>query len=197
MHSHIFYTAAVSGLAAGRAVGWPCSQVGSHGWRENRFGRRVIGLDTCYFILSRRYLCHACQKQAEVQRNVVEAAAAHAGLRVVSDQPTVVPHTFMRWDPKSVERLPNDHGELFPAFLTWRGAPDKCVIDFMRPLFAAGLRPEVNCCVCVILVFSLPLNSWYSITEETMSQLLSFHHCPFSLCPARGIRRLRQDDVGT
>jgi hypothetical protein len=39
------------------------------GWlprRENRFGRRVIGLDTCYFILSRRYICHACQKQTEV-----------------------------------------------------------------------------------------------------------------------------------
>ena len=141
------------------------SQVGAHGWRENRFGRRVIGLDTCYFILSRRYICHTCQKQAELQRNVVEAAAAHAGLRVVSDQPTVVPHTFMGWDPKSVERLPNGHGELFPAFLTWRGALDKRVIDLMRPLFAAGLRPEVNCCVCVILVFCLPLNSWYSSTE--------------------------------
>jgi hypothetical protein len=96
---------------------------------------------------------------------VVEAAAAHAGLRVVSDQPTVVPHTFMGWDPKSVERLPNGHGELFPAFLTWRGALDKRVIDLMRPLFAAGLRPEVNCCVCVILVLCLPLNSWHSSTE--------------------------------
>ena len=48
-------------------------------------------------------LCHTCQKQAEVQRNVVEAAAAQAGLRVVSDHPTVVPHTFMGWDPKSVQ----------------------------------------------------------------------------------------------
>ncbi len=85
---------------------------------------------------------------------MVEDAAAHTGLCVVSDQPTVVPHTFMGWDPKSVERLPNVHGELFPAFLTWRGALDKCVIDLMSPLFAEGLRPEVNCCVCVILVFS-------------------------------------------
>ena len=96
---------------------------------------------------------------------MVEAAAIHAGLRVVADHPTVVPHTFMGWDPKSVERLPNGHGELFPAFLTWRDASDKRVIDLMRPLFAAGLRPEVNCCVCVILVFCLPLNSWYSSTE--------------------------------
>ena len=96
---------------------------------------------------------------------MVEAAAAHAGLRVVSDQPTVVPHTFMGWDPKSVERLPNGHGELFPAFFTWRDALDKRVIDLMCPLFATGLRPEVNCCVCIILVFCLPLNSWYSITE--------------------------------
>ena len=71
----------------------------------------------------------------------------------------------MGWDPKSVERLPNGHGELFPAFLTWRGALDKRVIDLMRPLFAAGLRPEVNCCVCVILVLCLPLNSWHSSTE--------------------------------
>ena len=99
------------------------------------------------------------------QRNVVEAAAAHAGLRVVSDYPTVVPHTFMGWDPKSVQRLPNGHGELFLAFLTWRDALDKRVIDLIRPLFAAGLRPEVNCCICVNLVFCLPLNSWHSSTE--------------------------------
>ena len=101
-----------------------------------------------------------------VQRNVVEATVTHGGLCVVSDQPTVVPHTFMGWDPKSVERLPNGHGELFPAFFTWRDALDKSVIDLMRPLFATGLRPEVNCCVYVILVFCLPLNSWYSITES-------------------------------
>ena len=67
---------------------------------------------------------------------MVEAAAAHAGLRVVSDQPTVVPHTFMGWDPKSVERLHNGHGELFPVFLTWRDALDNRVIDLMCPLFA-------------------------------------------------------------
>ena len=65
-----------------------------HTWRENHFSRRVIGLDTNYFIVSRRCICHACEKQAELQHKVVmtvvENAAAHAGLRVVLADEDVV-----------------------------------------------------------------------------------------------------------
>ena len=140
-------------------------QIGVHGLRENHFGRRVIALDTNYFILSRRYICHGCQHKAQLQRQLVENAATEAGLRVVPVHDTVVAHTFMGWDPKSVERLPHGHGEVFPAFLTWRGAVDKRVIDLMRPLFAAGLRPEVTVLVCGILVFFLTLQSILTSTE--------------------------------
>ena len=41
-------------------------------------------------VLSRRYICHACEKQAELQHKVVENAAAHAGLRVVLAHETAV-----------------------------------------------------------------------------------------------------------
>jgi hypothetical protein len=83
----------------------------------------------------------------------------------------------MGWDPKSVERLPHGHGEVFPAFLTWRGAVDKRVIDLMRPLFAAGLRPEVTVLVCGILVFFLTLQSiltskFYLLTLQSKNVFL-------------------------
>ena len=47
-----------------------------HGFRENHAGRRVFNIDTHYFVISRRYICHSCK----------EAAAAAVKAAVVSAQ---------------------------------------------------------------------------------------------------------------
>jgi len=61
-------------VAAGRAVGTealpPCptcltsDRVGVHCWRGNHAGCRVVALDTHYFAISRRYLCHGFEDAA-------------------------------------------------------------------------------------------------------------------------------------
>jgi hypothetical protein len=38
-------------------------EVGVHGYFEKCPARRVIGLETNYFVMSRRYICHTCQKE--------------------------------------------------------------------------------------------------------------------------------------
>ena len=48
----------------------------------------------------------------------------------------------MGWNAASNNLLPYSKGDEFPAFLTWRAAVDKGLIDLMRPLFDFGVRPE-------------------------------------------------------
>ena len=40
------------------------AQVGVHGFRDDHFGRRICGLESHYFIMSRRYICHCCENKA-------------------------------------------------------------------------------------------------------------------------------------
>jgi hypothetical protein len=51
-------------------------------------------------------------------------------------------YTFMGYNARSRKRLPYGLGNLFPAFLTHKGAIDMTIIDLMRPLFNAGVRPK-------------------------------------------------------
>jgi hypothetical protein len=61
--------------------------VGVHCWRGNHAGRRVVALDTHYFAISRRYICHGCEDAAAAVETVAKAAAqAVPGLRVVADE---------------------------------------------------------------------------------------------------------------
>ena len=68
----------------------PCcessSAVGSHCWRDNHFGRRIVTLDTHYFTISRRYKCGACADAAAALKKAAKAAAQAAGLEVVADE---------------------------------------------------------------------------------------------------------------
>ena len=87
--------------------------VGPHAFRDNHFSRTVIGLNQNYYLISRRYICHQCTRDAD-----------------------------MGWNAASNNLLPCGKGDEFPAFLTWRAAVDKGLIDLMRPLFDFGVRPE-------------------------------------------------------
>ena len=51
--------------------------VSSHCFRTNHVGRRIVDVDTTYYVLGRRYKCRACKKTAKA----VQAAAAAAPAR--------------------------------------------------------------------------------------------------------------------
>lgn len=114
------------------------AQVGPHCFRDNHFARRIGGLKSHYFTMSRRYICGCCEDKAAKAKQ----AAEDAGLSVEASTDTESQYTFMGWDARSRARLPFGYGEEFPAFLTHRGGIDTEVIDLMRPLYDKGLRPE-------------------------------------------------------
>lgn len=65
--------------------------VQSHGFQNNNFGRRIIGLDTHYYAISRRYICRSFEGVAKVSKSAaagaaaVAHAAAHAAMSNDSD----------------------------------------------------------------------------------------------------------------
>jgi len=67
----------------------PCGCCGSaanvviHGFRDNHYGRRVLSLHGHYFVISRRYKCTECEKEAQELRSAAVRAAKAAGLGVV------------------------------------------------------------------------------------------------------------------
>lgn len=121
------------------------AEVGPHAFRENHFGRRICGLNTHYFAMSRRYCCSGCKQNAMEVKQAAKERAEAAGLSIKEMQESAdakPQYTFMGYDARSRARLPHGYGDEFPAFLTHRGGVDLLVIDLMRPLFNKGLRPE-------------------------------------------------------
>ena len=98
------------------------------------------------------------------------------------DSPPGVParrrpqYTFRGWHPVSRALLAHGHGNLFPAFLTYRRAVDTLLIDMLRPLAEAGVRPER---------FS-----------SMLLEIASKHHTRLAIRREHELRRLRLLDVG-
>ena len=92
--------------------------VGIHGYSKKTLARRVIGLKAYYYIMSRRYICHSCEKSK------------------------INKYTFRAYNETSIKNLPRQYGLHFPAMLTHKLAIDKDVLDLMRPTFDAGMRPR-------------------------------------------------------
>jgi hypothetical protein len=99
------------------------AQVQVHGWsaKGEHVGRRVCGMQRHYFMLTQRYICTACQAITEASRPRF---------------------TFYGWDKEVLLNLPHGYGLQFPAVLSHRSGIDKLVMDQMRVLFDAGVRPE-------------------------------------------------------
>ena len=92
-------------------------EVGVHEYRSNHCGRRITSLDSHYFVMSRRYICHACKRTVKAAKD----AAKEAGLCVEEEEEgaSAPPqYTCMGYDARSRERLPHGYGDEFPAFLT-------------------------------------------------------------------------------
>ena len=97
------------------------SRIGVHGYSGKTPARRVIGLTSHYFLMTRRYICHHCEKVD------------------IDPKPK---YTFRGYNEESVKHLPRQHGLEMPALLTHKLAIDKQLISMMRPLFDGGVRPN-------------------------------------------------------
>lgn len=93
-------------------------RVGVHCYGEGNktISRSVISVSTNYCLLTRRYICHRCEKETGQ-------------------------FTFRGYNFNSVNLLPKCHMLEFPAFLTKNCAMDWSLLDLMRPCFDNGMRP--------------------------------------------------------
>jgi hypothetical protein len=76
----------------------------------NHFSRRVAALDTDWFGISRRYICHHCKAAHFEQKRATAAISQRLGLTVNID-PVVemagdkMHYTYMAWNPKTLASL--------------------------------------------------------------------------------------------
>ena len=117
-----------------------------HCWRNNHFGRLVVDFYRNCFVISRRCICHDCEKVAKEAKHANKKAldaAKKDSMSAESAQLMPVPkYTFMAWDKRSLDQLPDGLGEEFPAFLTHRAVVDLSIVDFMHPALNNGFTCE-------------------------------------------------------
>jgi hypothetical protein len=124
-----------------------CTHVGSHAFRVNHFSQRVSALDTQWFGISRRYICHDCKAVHVNQKRIMVDIGQRLGLTVNVD-PVVeragdnTHYTYMAWNPKTPILLPYRYVDDFPVFFTWRAWLDTYLLDQMREYFDTGMRQE-------------------------------------------------------
>ena len=54
-----------------------------HAFQNKHFGRRICGLDTHHFIMTRRYICHCCESKAlRAKEEEARRVAVASGVRV-------------------------------------------------------------------------------------------------------------------
>ena len=127
-----------------------------HGFRDSDdyVARRVTALTNDYYILSCRLRCYSCKDAGAKARDIAKKAAEAKGLRCVDVEPEdededdldvdrlSTQYNFMAYNSVGLGLLPYSLGMCFPAYLTYRGAVDLTVIDMLRLLTTAGVRPE-------------------------------------------------------
>ena len=99
---------------------------------------RITDLEVDFHTMTARYSCDACRTKFQTARRLAEAM----DLVVFRSDIDAAAYTFMGWDPKSSVKLTHGRGSAFPAFLTARGGVSNTIVDMMRPLFNAGVKPE-------------------------------------------------------
>lgn len=122
------------------------------GFRENHFGRLIVGLKNNYYIISRRYKCKECESRSKLMKRQIgqiETEVNEIGTEGVEvtgnlsiEIKTNYQYNFMGWNEVSLPLFPYGRGSEFPAFFTLRAGLDKALVDMMRPLFDKGFRPD-------------------------------------------------------
>ena len=142
-------------------------RVGPHCWHQNHIGRRVIGLENCYFVLSRRYICLDCR---DTHHDRVRAASAVLNQEpiLIDDTTEDAPYTFMGYDRAVLTQLPHGRGDEFPAFFMHRSGVDKRIISLMRPLFNYGVRPD-SFAKMLLELHTLEHATWHLFREHLLA----------------------------
>ena len=112
-----------------------------NGFRDNHPSRTIVGLYKNESVISRSYRCNCCRKKRQELKEQVTNFANSNGAQVIVSN-IRLRYTFMASNSESLPLLPYGRGDLFPAFLTSRAGVDKSLIDLMRPLFNAGVKPS-------------------------------------------------------
>ncbi|EJK69590.1 hypothetical protein THAOC_09135, partial [Thalassiosira oceanica] len=117
-------------------------RVAQHCFRDNHFGRLIIGLNTTYYTISRRYICYECQEASKRAKaayaTIAQQVDAHAAIDQIDDSS----YTFMAWDNRIMHLYKYGRGARFPAFLTWRAGLDKTLLRMLPPLQDGGFRAD-------------------------------------------------------
>lgn len=116
-------------------------RVGPHCFRSNHFGRLVVDLHETYYVISRRYICYECQEVSQKAKVQVEAFAEENNVSADIEVDEDASYTFMGWDERILPLFRYGRGNRFPAYLTWRAGVDKKVVNMMRSMYDAGVRP--------------------------------------------------------
>ena len=121
------------------------TRVGAHCFRDNHHARLVVNLNTTYYIMSRRYICHECKQVNKESKANLKAIAEQQGINMTipEEDQNERSYTFMGYDKRVLPLFKYNRGETeFPAYFTWRAGLDKTIINMIRPLFDGGFRPE-------------------------------------------------------
>ena len=110
-----------------------------HGFRDNHPCRVMIGLRRNEKIISRRYKCNTCQKKRKELTEQADDLATSTGAR---HSAVKLKYTFMAYNKECLPLFPYGRGDEFVALCTWKSAIAKEVVDMMRPLFNAGVKPH-------------------------------------------------------
>ena len=86
------------------------SRIGVHSYSGKTPARRVLGVTSHYFHMTRRYICHHCEKVD------------------IDPKPK---YRFRGYNEESVKHLPHQHGLEMPALLTHKLVIDKQLISMM------------------------------------------------------------------
>jgi hypothetical protein len=80
-------------------VAWsPCpsclqqNKIGAHGWQKNHYARRVATMNSNYWFMSRRYMCHHCNSKGKGNRETIEGSQESTQIQQAS---------FMGYNPPS------------------------------------------------------------------------------------------------
>ena len=159
----------------------------AHAWMTHP-GRKVITMDSFYYVMTKRYFCGHCEQRYRDAKNAA-GAEVHARSYAAPFIPHLSPHThtqeaegegegdatihytFPGYARTSLPHLPNEYGLEFPAYLTHKHAVDLSLIYMMRSVFVKGVRPAA---------FSDMLLEWHA-----RKYTLEYIRCEATLAVAR------------
>ena len=98
---------------------------------------QVFTLNSFYFVITRRYICHDCKGKHAQKRDAGDIAPGVGGRH--RDEETQF--TFTPTNATTLLLEPYGHSLKFKAVLSEHSGVDESIVDWMRPLFNGGVRP--------------------------------------------------------